>query len=65
MMIRINLLVILLLALFSVSNATTYTIRKAMKSQAKNFEASDMFQKYVLGTMGVYLDPPAFNKLMK
>ena len=65
-MTRINLLITLLVTMFAVSNAAAaYTIRKAMKSSGPNFDESDMFQKYVLGSMGVYLDPVAFNSLMK
>lgn len=65
-MTRINLLITLLVTMFAVSNAAAaYTIRKAMKSSGPNFDESDMFQKYVLGNMGVYLDPVAFNSLMK
>jgi hypothetical protein len=36
-----------------------------MKSSGPNFDESDMFQKYVLGNMGVYLDPVSLNSLMK
>jgi hypothetical protein len=39
-------------------------LRKYMKNQAGDFDSTNIFQKYILGSMGNYLSPSEFKKLM-
>jgi hypothetical protein len=50
--------------LLSYAVAAPLTIRKEMKNAGSNFDKSGLFEKYVVGDMGIYIKPKAFVTLM-
>jgi len=55
----------LLFVVFTVVHAVAIRgIRKYMKSLTGNFDSTDIFEKYVVGSMGGYLSPSEFKNLM-
>jgi len=49
-----------LTVLFALSNAANVTIRRYMKNHNKDFDKTDIFDKYVVGSMGVYPSPKEY-----
>jgi len=49
-----------LTVLFALSNAAKVTIRRYMKNHDKDFDKTDIFEKYIVGSMGNYLSPKEF-----
>jgi len=53
-------IIFLLTVLFALSDAIKVNIRKYMKNHNKDFDKTDIFDKYVVGSMGIYPSPKEF-----